>query len=70
MECEQVREDATTDMSSDISDKQRESTPSSMPRAESNWTLLISKAHEGSARGKEKPAKKVYILLLRCVTQP
>ena len=70
MEHEQVREDATANMSLDISDKQRESTPGSMLRAESNSTLLISKALEGSARDKDKLAKKVYIVLLRYVTQP
>ena len=47
MEREQVREDASADMSSDISDGQRESTPGSMPHAESNSTLPISKALEG-----------------------
>ena len=70
MEREFVREDATADMSLDISNGQRKSNLGSMPHVESNLTLLISKALEGSARDEEKPAKKVYIVFFKCMTQP
>jgi sucrose-phosphate synthase len=43
MEREQVRKDATADMSSDLSEGQRESTlADGMPPAESNLAFLIS----------------------------
>jgi sucrose-phosphate synthase len=65
------RNDATADMSSDLSEGEREGTPAdSMPRAESNLALLISNTQDASAPDKEKPAKKLYIALLRCVRQP
>jgi sucrose-phosphate synthase len=83
MEREQGRKDATADMSSDLSEGERDSTPvDSMPRVESsltlsssgpgeesNLTLSSSSPGEASAPDREKPAKQLYIVLIRCVRE-
>lgn len=68
MEREQGRKDATADLSSDLSEGERDSTPADgMPRVESSLTLSSSNAEEASASDREKPVKNLYIVLLRCV---
>lgn len=68
MEREQGRKDATADMSSDLSEGEKDSTPvDSMPRVESSLALNTSSPGEASAPDREKPAKRLYIVLIRCV---
>lgn len=73
MEREQGRKDATADMSSDLSEGERDNAPGeSMPRVESSLALSSStpgEASEASAPDKEKPAKRLYMVLIRCVRE-
>lgn len=56
-------------MSSDLSEGEKESTPGdSMPRVESSLTLSSSNLGEVTAPDREKPAKRLYIVLIRCVS--
>lgn len=65
LEREQGRKDATADMSSDLSEGEKESTPGdSMPRVESSLTLSSSNLGEVTAPDREKPAKRLYIVLI------
>lgn len=68
LEREQGRKDATADMSSDLSEGEKETTPGDiMPRVESSLTLSSSNLGEVTAPDREKPAKRLYIVLIRCV---
>jgi len=73
MEREQGRKDATADMSSDLSEGERDSTPGdSMPRVESSQALSIQAPSSPGGAGapdKEKPAKRLYIVLIRYVRE-
>lgn len=72
MEREQGRKDATADMSSDLSEGEEKSTPAeTMPRIESTLSLPTSNnvAEPPSTPDKEKPAKRLYMVLIRCALQ-
>lgn len=80
MEREQGRKDATADMSSDLSEGEEKSTPAdSMPRVESTLSLATSTAGEtpstpdnvgATPSDREKPAKRLYMVLIRCESLP
>lgn len=70
MEREQGRKDATADMSSDLSEGEKESVPQdSIPRVESALTLASSNVGESISSEREKPEKRLYIVLIRCARQ-
>nr|AAZ85400.1 sucrose-phosphate synthase 2 [Physcomitrium patens] len=65
MEREQGRKDATADMSSDLSEGEKESIPQDcIPRVESALTLASSNFGESISPEKEKPEKRLYIVLI------
>nr|XP_024384326.1 probable sucrose-phosphate synthase 2 isoform X2 [Physcomitrium patens] len=65
MEREQGRKDATADMSSDLSEGEKETTPAdTMPRVESSLALASSNVGEITTPEKEKPDKRLYIVLV------
>lgn len=66
MEREQGRKDATADMSSDLSEGEKESTPAeTMPRVESSLALAGNAPGTPEKAPQEAAEKRLYIVLIR-----